>query len=105
MGLIFNGAFAQGASNEEAAALLAAVNITGRAFLVHTELGGRYVLRFAVGGARTQERHVRATWALVQDTAGRLLGHGAVAAAEPVVPGVALKDMSPAVMKDLSLKQ
>ena len=97
---------AQGASNEEAAALLAAVNASGRAFLVHTELSGRYVLRFAVGGAQTQERHVRAAWRLIQETAGRLLGHDDdVAAAEPVCAGVSLKDMSLAVMKDLSIRQ
>ena len=44
----------QDASCEENAALIEAVNQTGRAFLSHTELGGVYTLRFAVSGAQTQ---------------------------------------------------
>ena len=47
-------ACAQGASCEENAALIEAVNQTGRAFLSHSELGGVYMLRFAVSGAQTQ---------------------------------------------------
>jgi aromatic-L-amino-acid decarboxylase len=38
--------------------LLAAVNATGRAFLSHTRLRGRYVLRLVVSQLRTEERHV-----------------------------------------------
>lgn len=44
----------QGGSCAENAALVEAVNQTGRAFLSHTELGGVYTLRFAVSGAQTQ---------------------------------------------------
>jgi len=57
-------------------ALLGAINATGRAFLSHTVLpigGGdspqRFVLRMAIGGARTQERHVRAAWSLISGLA------------------------------------
>ena len=38
--------------------LLAAVNGTGRAFLSHTRLRGKYVLRLVISQLRTEERHV-----------------------------------------------
>jgi aromatic-L-amino-acid decarboxylase len=38
------------------------VNASGEAFLSHTELDGRYVLRLAVGNARTTEADVRRAW-------------------------------------------
>ena len=63
----------QDASCEENAALIEAVNQTGRAFLSHTELGGVYTLRFAVSGAQTQACHVDAAWQLVAEKAGELL--------------------------------
>ncbi len=56
------------ASNE---ALLAAVNATGRAYLSHTVLDGRYTLRLAIGNIRTEERHVRLAWKLLQARARR----------------------------------
>jgi aromatic-L-amino-acid decarboxylase len=48
--------------------LLERLNASGKAFLTHTVLPGvdgtpaRYVLRMAIGSARTEERHVRAVW-------------------------------------------
>lgn len=42
-------------------------------FLIHTELGGQYTLRLAVGSATTQRRHVEEAWQLLQDTATQLL--------------------------------
>jgi aromatic-L-amino-acid decarboxylase len=45
--------------------LLHAVNATGAAFLTHTRLRGRYVLRVAIGGTNTERRHVEQRWALV----------------------------------------
>jgi aromatic-L-amino-acid decarboxylase len=49
-------------SDEENAATLERVNRSGDAFLSHTRLGGRYVLRLAVGSARTTEADVRHAW-------------------------------------------
>ena len=42
--------------------LLNALNDTGEAFLSHTSLAGRYVIRFAVGNIRTAEADVRRCW-------------------------------------------
>ncbi len=53
-------------------ALLEAVNATGRAYLSHTRLDGRYVLRVSIGAAGTELRHVAALWDLLQRTADAL---------------------------------
>ena len=42
--------------------ILDAVNLSGEAYLSHTKLGGRTVLRLAIGNVRTEERHVRRAW-------------------------------------------
>ena len=39
-----------------------AVNAGGEAYLSHTRLGGRYVLRLAVGSERTTDDDVRRAW-------------------------------------------
>jgi aromatic-L-amino-acid/L-tryptophan decarboxylase len=52
------------AANE---ALLRAVNASGRVYLTHTRVGGRYVLRLAIGSPLTQERHVADVWRLIQE--------------------------------------
>jgi aromatic-L-amino-acid decarboxylase len=53
--------------------LMAAVNETGRVFLSHTRLDGRFTIRLSVGNLRTEERHVRGAWELLQREARRLL--------------------------------
>lgn len=53
--------------------LLDAVNNTHEVFLSHTKLGEKYVLRCAIGGIRTEERHVRKAWDIVQQQLARLL--------------------------------
>ena len=54
--------------------LLGAVNGSGRAFLSHTTLRGRCVLRLAVASRTTEERHVAAAWELIQKKAEELPG-------------------------------
>jgi aromatic-L-amino-acid decarboxylase len=49
--------------------LLSRLNASGKLYLTHTKLGGRYTLRLCVGQARTEERHVRAAWELIQELA------------------------------------
>jgi len=54
--------FRRSGSDEENETLLERVNATGEVFLSHTKLGGRYVLRLAVGSARTTEADVQLAW-------------------------------------------
>lgn len=54
--------FRRDAPDEVNAAILARVNASGEAFLSHTELHGRTVLRLAVGNYRTTEGDVRRAW-------------------------------------------
>ena len=49
------------------ARLLETVNASGEVFLSHTRLKGRFALRLAVGHIRTEERHVRRAWELLND--------------------------------------
>jgi aromatic-L-amino-acid decarboxylase len=51
------------------AAILERVNQSGEAFLSHTKLDGRYVLRLAIGNIKTEERHVRRAWELLSAAA------------------------------------
>jgi aromatic-L-amino-acid decarboxylase len=50
-------------------ALLARVNASGRVFLTHTMLGGRYAIRLAVGQRCTEQEHVALAWRLLQEAA------------------------------------
>ena len=43
------------------------VNASGRAYLSHTRLHGRIVLRLAIGNLRTQREHVSEAWTLLKD--------------------------------------
>jgi aromatic-L-amino-acid decarboxylase len=54
-------------------ALLERVNASGEIFLSHTRLGGRYVLRLAIGNARTTEEDVRVAWEVLRREARHLL--------------------------------
>ncbi len=45
--------------------LLGRVNASGRVFLTHTALRGRYTIRLVVGQRTTEERHVREAWEII----------------------------------------
>ena len=53
-------------------AILRRVNESGEAYLSHTKLDGRYVLRLAIGNIRTEERHVARAWELLREAAADL---------------------------------
>ena len=53
------------------AAILERVNASGSAYISHTKLHGRYVLRLAIGNLRTERRHVENAWRLLRDAAAR----------------------------------
>jgi len=54
------------------AAIMERVNASGEAFLSHTRLGGRYVIRVAIGNVRTEWRHVARAWELLRAAASDL---------------------------------
>jgi aromatic-L-amino-acid decarboxylase len=54
------------AANE---AIMQRVNASGVAFLSHTKVKGQFVLRLAIGNARTTEDDVRLTWEAIQNEA------------------------------------
>jgi aromatic-L-amino-acid decarboxylase len=54
-------------SDEMNEALLHRVNATGIAFLSHTRLRERYVIRWAIGNIRTTEEDIRLTWQAILD--------------------------------------
>jgi len=53
--------------------LLEAINDTGRVFLTHTTLNGKYTLRLVVGQRTTEERHVRQALEIIKNKADELL--------------------------------
>lgn len=59
--------------------LLDALNATGRIYLTHTRLDGRFVLRLCVGQTNTQRQHVQQAWALIRETAAAITsGHNGI---------------------------
>ena len=46
--------------------LLEAVNSSGQAFMTHAVAGGTFVIRCAIGGTLTEERHIHGVWKLIQ---------------------------------------
>jgi aromatic-L-amino-acid decarboxylase len=64
--------FRREGSEEENEELLRRVNESGEAFLSHTKLDGRFVMRFAIGNLGTTEADVRAAWRVLQREAAAL---------------------------------
>ena len=62
--------FRRDGTDEENEALLERVNATGLAFLSHTRLDGRLVLRLAIGNPGTTEDDVRLAWDVLRREAG-----------------------------------
>lgn len=46
--------------------LLQKINESGKLFISHTKLNGKFVLRVSISGLRTEERHVHDAWKLLQ---------------------------------------
>jgi aromatic-L-amino-acid/L-tryptophan decarboxylase len=51
--------------------ILETVNASGRIFLTHTQLDGRFTLRLSIGQTWTEERHVRDAWDAIRDAAAQ----------------------------------
>lgn len=54
-------------------ALMNTVNESGEIFISHTKLNGRYTLRLAIGNIRTEEKHIKQAWSLLQKALKSLL--------------------------------
>ena len=61
--------FRRNGSDEENEQLESRVNASGEIFITHTKLGGRYLLRLAIGNARTTEDDVRRAWEVLNECA------------------------------------
>ena len=61
--------FAHRAGDDFNRRLLECLNQTGKLYLTHTVLNGRYTLRLCVGQTYTEDAHVRQAWALIQQCA------------------------------------
>ena len=58
--------FRRNGTDEENEAIVERANRSGEIFLSHTKLNGRYVLRLAIGNARTTEDDVRRAWEVLR---------------------------------------
>ena len=63
--------FRRNGSDQENEQLEERVNASGEIFITHTKLDGRYVLRLAIGNARTTEDDVRRAWDVLNREAER----------------------------------
>jgi len=54
--------------------IMRAVNASGRVYLSHTRLDGRYVIRVAIGNLHTARKHIEDAWQLLRDAAFALTG-------------------------------
>ena len=59
-------------SDEANEALLGRVNSSGAAFLSHTRLKDRYVIRWAIANARTSDEDIRLTWQAIEQAVSEL---------------------------------
>lgn len=59
--------------NELNQELLDGINATGKLFLSHTKLNGKFVIRIAISGLRTQEEHVSTAIMLIEERLNHLL--------------------------------
>ncbi len=53
--------------------LLENINSTGKLFMTHTSIRGKYTLRLMIGARTTEEEHVRRAWEIIKEKAGLLL--------------------------------
>ncbi|EMS51489.1 Aromatic-L-amino-acid decarboxylase [Triticum urartu] len=67
------GAMTEEDADEANRVLMENLNKTGKAYLAHTVVGDRFVLRFAVGSSLQEERHVRSAWDLIKKTTSSIM--------------------------------
>ncbi|MEO3872965.1 pyridoxal-dependent decarboxylase [Nonomuraea sp. B12E4] len=65
---------AEEAADQATTRLMERLNAGGALYMTHTRIGGRVVLRMAVGGVATERRHVARAWELISRAASVVLG-------------------------------
>ncbi|MEP2023782.1 MAG: pyridoxal-dependent decarboxylase [Reichenbachiella sp.] len=55
------------------ASLVASINNSGKAYLTHTKIKGKYALRMVIGQTYVQKHHVEKAWTLIQSKANALI--------------------------------
>jgi aromatic-L-amino-acid decarboxylase len=65
--------FRHKASDDFNMKLMNAVNDSGKAYFTHTKLNGKVVLRMSIGQTNTEEKHLKSTWNLIQETAENIM--------------------------------
>ncbi|XP_020197736.1 tryptophan decarboxylase 1-like [Aegilops tauschii subsp. strangulata] len=68
-----SGAMTEEDADEANRVLMENLNKTGKAYLAHTVVGDKFVLRFAIGSSLQEERHVRSAWDLIKKTANSIM--------------------------------
>ncbi|SPT20492.1 unnamed protein product [Triticum aestivum] len=68
-----SGAMTEEDADEANRLLMENLNKTGKAYLAHTVVGDKFVLRFAVGSSLQEERHVRSAWDLIMKTTSSIM--------------------------------
>ncbi|MCX7875176.1 MAG: aminotransferase class I/II-fold pyridoxal phosphate-dependent enzyme [Melioribacteraceae bacterium] len=58
--------------NELNEKLINKINETGRLFLSHTKLNGKFTIRLVISGIRQEERHAKEAWELIKNLASNL---------------------------------
>jgi aromatic-L-amino-acid decarboxylase len=51
--------------------LLEAINASGKIFLSHTKLNGKFVIRLTIGSIRHERRHITDAWELIKNKVHR----------------------------------
>lgn len=52
--------------------LLHKVNETGRIYITHTKISGKYTLRMVIAQTYVERHHVETAWSLIRETASGL---------------------------------
>lgn len=53
--------------------LINGINSTGKLFLSHTKLNGKFTIRLVISGIRQEERHAKEAWKLINEVYNKLL--------------------------------
>jgi aromatic-L-amino-acid decarboxylase len=59
--------------NELNEKLLNNINKSGKVFISHTKINGKYILRVSISGLRTEERHIKDCWILIRKESEKLI--------------------------------